>query len=142
MSEKRSGQFSFVEALMPAGLGSNARLERLHELVKWYRFEKLLGRLHLAEEGRPAYPALLMFKALLLQSLYDLSDAHLEESLCDRLSFRKFVGLSLTETTPDHSTLCRFRNLLVDHLSRSLLARFVSHRFTQRLCSPCAVYPE
>jgi len=114
MSEKRSGQFSFVEALMPAGLGSNARLERLHELVKWYRFEKLLGRLHLAEEGRPAYPALLMFKALLLQSLYDLSDAHLEESLCDRLSFRKFVGLSLTETTPDHSTLCRFRNLLVE----------------------------
>jgi IS5 family transposase len=114
MSEKRSGQFSFVDALMPARMGSNARLERLHGLVKWYRFEKLLGRLREAEEGRPAYPALLMFKGLLLQSLYGLSDAELEEALSDRLSFRKFVGLALTETTPDHSTLCRFRNLLVE----------------------------
>jgi IS5 family transposase len=120
MSEKQSGQFSFVDALMPAKLGSNARLERLHGLVKWYRFEKLLGRLRPAADGRPAYPALPMFKALLLQSLYGLSDAELEEVLIDRLSFRKFVGLALTDATPDHSTLCRFRNLLVE---AGLLAR-------------------
>jgi IS5 family transposase len=113
MGEKQTGQFSFVEALMPAGLGGNARLERLNGLVKWYRFEKLLGRLREAEGGRPPYPALLMFKALLLQSLYGLSDAELEDALSDRLSFRKFVGLALTEATPDHSTLCRFRNRLV-----------------------------
>ena len=54
-----------------------------------------------------------MFKALLLQSLYGLSDRELEEALCDRLSFKRFVGLGLDETVPDHSTLSRFRNLLV-----------------------------
>ncbi len=48
MSVKRTGQFSFVEALAPQGLGRNARLDRLNELVKWYRFEKLVG--HLRDE--------------------------------------------------------------------------------------------
>jgi IS5 family transposase len=55
-----------------------------------------------------------MFKALLLQSLYGLSDAGLEEALSDRLSFRRFVGLSLEDATPDHTTLCRFRLKLID----------------------------
>jgi IS5 family transposase len=55
-----------------------------------------------------------MFKVLLLQSLYGLSDAETEEALIDRLSFRRFVGVALTDRVPDHSTICRFRNLLVE----------------------------
>jgi IS5 family transposase len=55
-----------------------------------------------------------MFRTLLLQSLYGLSDAEAEEALCDRLSFRRFVGLSLEDEAPDHSTICRFRNLLIE----------------------------
>src|SRR5471030_2648880 len=114
MAVKQSGQFSFVEALMPSGIGRNARLERLNELVKWYRFEKLLKGLRDASgPGRPGYGTLVLFKSLLLQSLYGLSDVELEEALADRLSFRKFVGLSLEEEVPDSTTLCRFRNLLI-----------------------------
>ncbi len=55
-----------------------------------------------------------MFKALLLQSLYGLSDAELEDALNDRLSFRRFVGLGLEEAAPDHTTICRLRNRLVE----------------------------
>ena len=55
----------------------------------------------------------MLFRALLLQSLYGLSDRELEEALADRLSFRRFVGLSLEETVPDHTVLNRFRNRLV-----------------------------
>ena len=114
MAVKGSGQFSFVDALMPAHRGQQ-RLEKLTDIVKWYRFAKLLERLRdEGSVGRPAYPPLVMFKALLLQSLYGLSDAELEEALFDRLSFRRFVGLSLEATVPDHTTLCRFRTLLVD----------------------------
>jgi IS5 family transposase len=115
MTTKPSGQFSFVEALLPQGLGRNGRLDRLSSLVKWYRFEKLLARLRQPDApGRPAYSSLMMFKALLLQSLYGLSDSELEEALADRLSFRRFVGLALEETVPDHTTLNRFRNLLLE----------------------------
>jgi len=115
MALKQSGQFSFVDALMPSGVGRNDRLDKLLGLVKWYRFEKILSKLRdESSAGRPAYGPLLMFKALLLQSLYGLSDAELEDALNDRLSFRRFVGLSLEEAVPDHSTLCRFRNMLVE----------------------------
>jgi transposase, IS5 family len=112
MSVKRTGQMSFVEAMLPEGLPGSGRLDRLSSLVKWYRFEKLLARLRDPGPGRPGYPVLVMFKALLLQSLYGLSDAELEEALADRLSFRRFIGLSLEDKVPDHSTLCRFRNQL------------------------------
>lgn len=113
MSVKRSGQFSFVDALMPQGLGGSTRLDRLSELVKWYRFEKVLPKRG-EGPGRPGYLPLVMFKALLLQSLYGLSDPELEEALYDRLSFRRFVGLGLEDDVPDHSTLCRFRLKLID----------------------------
>jgi IS5 family transposase len=115
MAVKQSGQFSFVDALLPAGIGRNERLDRLSGLVKWYRFEKILTRLrHDGGAGRPAYSPLLMFKALLLQSLYGLSDAELEDAISDRWSFRRFVGLSVEAPVPDHTTLCRFRNLLTE----------------------------
>lgn len=115
MAVKATGQLGFADGwLSPrSGVGSD-RLDRLASLVKWYRFEKLLGRLRGSGPGRAAYGPLLMFKALLLQSLYGLSDAQLEEALGDRLSFRRFVGLSLTDAVPDHTTICRFRLLLID----------------------------
>ncbi|UXT19255.1 IS5 family transposase [Agrobacterium tumefaciens] len=123
MSVRDKRQFSFVEALMPPAKGSG-RLERLSCVVKWYRFEKLLSRLRDEKSaGRPAYRPLVMFKALLLQSLYGLSDMELEEALGDRLSFKRFIGLTLEEAVPDHSTLCRFRNLLI---GEGLLERLFS----------------
>jgi IS5 family transposase len=87
---------------------------RLNGLVKWYRFEKLVG--HLRDEtgpGKPGYPVLLLFRSVLLQSLYGLSDRDLEDALNDRLSFKRFVGMSLEDAAPDHTVLNRFRNQLV-----------------------------
>jgi transposase, IS5 family len=120
MAVKRTGQLSLVEAFLPGGVGRSGRLDRLAELVKWYRFEKVLSGLVVEGPGRARYAPLLMFKALLLASLYGLSDAELEEALSDRLSFRRFAGLSLEDEVPDHTTLCRFRNLLIE---RALLEK-------------------
>jgi IS5 family transposase len=93
--------------------------------VKWYRFEKLLARLKPEGAGRPPYEPLLMLKALLLQQWYGLSDADLEDAINDRVSFRKFLGLSLEAPSPDHTTLCRFRNRLVAKgLSEKLFGEF------------------
>lgn len=115
MAVKRTGQLSLGEALLGGQVaGGSSPLDRLMGLVKWYRFEKLLVPLRDGGPGRPAWPPLVLFKALLLQSLYGLSDRELEEALCDRLSFRRFVGLSLEESVPDHTVLSRFRNLLIE----------------------------
>lgn len=114
MVDKMSGQFSFADALVTTRSGPD-RLGKLSSIVKWYRFEKVLKPVGSeSQTGRPAYPALVMFKALLLQRLYGLSDAELEDALYDRLSFRRFCGLGLEEAVPDHTTLCRFRNRLVE----------------------------
>lgn len=110
MKQEVVDQYTLAEALVGRKLGANETLDRIGQQVKWYRFEKLLGRLHAAETGRPAYPSLVMFKALLLAQWYGLSDLGLEEALNDRLSFRRFAGLGLDGDTPDHTTLCRFRN--------------------------------
>jgi IS5 family transposase len=87
-------------------------LDRIGELLNWgpltYRLEKHCRK----EEGRPPFPPLTMFKALLLAQWYSLSDRELEEALCDRLSFRRFAGLGMEQATPDHTTLCRFRERL------------------------------
>jgi len=62
--------------------------------------------------GEKAWPPLLMFKALLLQSWYNLSGPKLEKQLARDLLFRRFVELDLSESVPDHSTFWRFRQTL------------------------------
>ena len=112
MAVKRTGQLGFADTAV-IGAGANEALDRLNDLVRWYRFEKVMGHLRDDGPGRPGYPVLVLFRALLLQSLYGLSDRELEDGIGDRLSFRRFVGLSLEEAVPDHTVLNRFRNLLV-----------------------------
>ena len=125
-------QLVFGGGWLSPKVGQNATLERLSREVKWYRFEKLLARLKPEGAGRPPFEPLLMLKALLLQQWYALSDGDLEEALNDRLSFRKFVGLPLEGASPDHTTLCRFRNRLVaEDLSGKLFAEF-EHQLEQR----------
>jgi IS5 family transposase len=115
MAVKRTGQMSLAEAFLGSKVGSpSSSLDRLSGLVKWYRFEKLVSPLRSeVSPGNPGWPAIVLFKALLLHSLYGLSDRELEEALSDRLSFRRFVGLGLDEGVPDHSVLNRFRNELI-----------------------------
>jgi IS5 family transposase len=117
---------------MAPGLGVNAKLEKIEGLVKWYRFEKLLGRVRPGESGRPPYPALSMFKALLLQQWYGLSDPGLEEALSDRLSFRRFCGFALDETTPDETTICRFRQALIAAGLRDRLLEELTRQLERR----------
>ena len=105
-------QVSFVDALLPAGFGRNARLERIAKLIDWAPIERLVADIHPGETGRPPYWPLAMFKALLLQQWYGLSDPGLEEALLDRVSFRRFCGFALDAAIPDETTLCRFRNAL------------------------------
>ena len=110
---RETGGETFIEALVPARLGRNAQLERIAALVDWEPLAELVAEIYAAPRGRPAYPPLLMVKALLLAQWYDLSDEQLEQALWDRVSFRRFVGLGLDDEAPDRSTVSRFRLQLV-----------------------------
>ena len=111
---RRTGARTFAEEMVGEDLGRNERLERIHSALDWERIGGIVSGLHSSSVGRKAYPPLLMLKALLLQHLHDASDPKLEERLNNDLSWRRFVGLGLTDGTPDHTTISRFRNLLVE----------------------------
>ena len=85
-----------------------------------------------AKGGRPHWPLVLMVKCLLLQKWFGLSDPGLEEMLRDRLSFRRFVGLSLDEATPDETTFVRFRARLAERGHGSTLFDAVKQVLEER----------
>ena len=62
--------------------------------------------------GRPHWPVVTMIKVLFIQKCFGLSDPAAEEMLQDRISFRRFIGLSFDDATPDHSTISTFRTRL------------------------------
>ena len=134
MSHKQVGQFGFEDALVASHKGRSDRLARIDGLLDWSRFEAELSGFYPSRRGEPGYPPLVMFKVVLLQRWYALSDPGMEEALADRLSFRRFVGLSLSDPTPDHTTIFRFRErlqsdgllaALCDELARQLDAHGV-----------------
>jgi transposase, IS5 family len=57
----------------------------------------------------------MMIKVLFVQKCFGMSDPMAEEMLADRISFRRFVGLSFDDKTPDHSTIWSFRERLIEH---------------------------
>jgi IS5 family transposase len=105
-------QMGFAEAFVAPGFGRNKRLEKITALIEWAPLERLMAPLHTAATGRPPYSTLSLFKGLLLQQWYGLSDPGLEEALSDRASFRFFCGFSLSDAVPDETTFCRFRGAL------------------------------
>ena len=67
----------------------------------------------------------MMFKVLLLQGLYNLSDAQTEYQIKDRLSFMRFLGLSLGDAIPDEKTIWDYREVLVEtQMLKRLFNRF------------------
>jgi IS5 family transposase len=113
MTERNLDQLSLVDHLVGEAAPPNAFLERAAAVVDWRTVAEVLAALRCGAMGAPAYPVMVLFKALLLQQWYGLSDPALEEALGDRLSFRRFCGVPLGQKTPDHTTLWRFRERLV-----------------------------
>jgi transposase, IS5 family len=104
-------------------------LERLAVVVDFELFrqdlELALDRSDRAKGGRPPYDPVLMFKVLVLQSLYTLSDDQTEYQIRDRLSFMRFLGLALEDRVPDAKTVWLFREQLTKAgVVERLFARF------------------
>lgn len=104
-------------------------LDRLDALIPWETFRPLLEQIHLKERksnaGRKATDVLLMFKLLILQQLYNISDEELEYQVNDRLSFMRFLGLGFEDTVPDATTVWLFRQRLLEQgLVESLFEQF------------------
>jgi len=106
-------------------------LEKLNSVIDWERFRPVLTRILKKEAqgpgGRPPYDYVMMFKILILQRIYHISDAQTEYQIKDRLSFMRFLGLSLCNDVPDDKTIWFFREQLVKaDIIDTLFYRFVN----------------
>ena len=107
-------------------------LEKLNALVPWEVFRKPLAkalkRSDGAKGGRPPYDPVMMFKIMVLQALYGLSDDQAQFQIQDRLSFMRFLGLGLADKVPDAKTIWLFREHLTQAKAvENLFARFDKH---------------
>jgi transposase, IS5 family len=104
-------------------------LVRLSSMIKWENFRQTLDRAMKKETrgngGRPPYDYIMMFKILILQRLYNISDEQMEFQINDRLTFMRFLGLRLGDNIPDQNTIWLFReNLINKRAIEKLFNRF------------------
>jgi len=120
MGYKQIGEnLSFADVAVAKSLENNRSLkmmEEINKVVKWRNIEALLMEhyeIGTSKEGADAYPPLMLLKGMLLQKWFHIpSDPELENQINDRISFKKFLSLTLDKPSPDHSTFSRFRGRL------------------------------
>lgn len=87
-------------------------LRKINALIDWKRVGWKVGKVR-SRLGRAGYDVDLMLRVVLLGQWHSLSDRELEHTLTVRLDFMLFCGAAIIDHSPDHSTICRFRNTLV-----------------------------
>jgi IS5 family transposase len=113
MQIARDNQSTFFELAMQQRGVTNRVLETIAREVDFSEAETRISATY-SKSGRPACRVAVLLRVMILQHLYGLSDPQAEEQLKDRLSFQKFVQLASDESVPDETTICRFRQRLIE----------------------------
>jgi IS5 family transposase len=97
-------------------LNKKDRLLKLSERIDWSIFGYSLKKAIEKEDrksnaGRPRFDEMKMFKVLVLQRLYALSDEEMEFQLRDRLTFSRFCGFDTESIVPDEKTIWLYREI-------------------------------
>lgn len=108
-------------------------LEKLNNIIDWEMFRPILKKAfkkeHKGAGGRPPFDYVMMFKILIIQKYYNLSDEQTEFQINDRISFMRFLGLGIADKVPDAKTIWYFRNVLTEKQT----AEKLFNRFEQML---------
>ncbi|VAX40565.1 Mobile element protein [hydrothermal vent metagenome] len=125
MAIRQNKAMGFVDVMLAGGPRSAAMLKKLDEATPWDELAAPIAALpeyNNEGPGRPPWEPVMMLKCLMLAKWNNLSDPGLEEALQDRISFRRFVGLSFADEAPDETTFVKF-------LARLLEAEIHEHIF-------------
>lgn len=122
MRTKRSEQPTFFDLAVQQRGTSNPVLDAIAREVDFTEAEARIAATY-SQGGRPAIRVGVLLRVMILQHLYGLSDPQAESQINDRLSFQKFLQLDTHEAVPDETTICRFRQRLIEcGLHEQLLA--------------------
>ena len=129
---KQKGFFDETDRLRKLSeLGDS--LEKLNKHINWEDFRGIitdgLKKESKGPGGRPPYDYVMMFKILVLQKIYNISDDQTEYQINDRLSFQRFIGIQLYNTVPDAKTVWRFK----EELKEAKVLEKIFERFNEKL---------
>jgi len=109
------GLFAYEEQLEKIN-AHQPPLYKLDQVIDWEMFRTAIEEALFVEPkapgGRPSYDKILMFKILILQKYYNLSDEQTEFQIKDRFSFMQFLNLQIGSKVPDEKTIWHFKNTL------------------------------
>ena len=118
MKHGSDGLFRYRESLRRSGR-QNDPLVKINAAVPWEAFRSRLEQVwrkpadkRKSNAGCKPWDAIVMFKAIILCALYNLSDDQVEYQMRDRLSFVRFLGLTLEDKVPDAKTVWLYREQL------------------------------
>jgi IS5 family transposase len=110
---------------------SKQALEIINSKINWIKLLKPIEEIIAKEKqnnspaGRRTFDLLVIVKCFILQSIYNLSDPRLEEEIADRRSFQIFLALNSSDSIPDETTICRYRELFASlELDKKLFYEF------------------
>lgn len=118
MGKRAQKQSSFwVETSQLQPRGRHPFYGRVNEILQRAKFDRHVERLcrkyYAQTMGRPSLAPGVYFRCFLLGYFEGIdSERGIAYRISDSLSLREFLGLSLEEQTPDHSTLSKTRRLL------------------------------
>jgi IS5 family transposase len=118
--ERQNNQLTFIDNIT-SDLGVKRTAEFFRKCDKYIPWNELAASLkdmysnNTSKGGASNWPIVMMVKCMMLQRWFKLTDPMLEEMLLDRLSFRRFVGLTIKGKTPDETTFVVFRKRLRKH---------------------------
>ena len=109
-------------------------LKDVEKLIDWKRINKILDKVEIRRTsvaGRDAFSAEVMFRIMLIQSWYNLSDYQMEEQIYYNNIFLWFCHLSMENPVPDHSTICRWRGRFTEKGIYEKLLHEINHQLSK-----------
>lgn len=128
-------QRSFLTAYVEKHSEKNHFFNDIKQVIDWVIIDNELKKVYkkgLKERGAKAYSPLLLFKMQLISIWYDLSDIQTEAMVNDSISAIKFCDLTIEDDVPGHSTLSRFRKVLIDKNANENLLNLVNEQLAKR----------
>lgn len=126
---KKELHMSFVSHHVDRRTRKNTFLRQINIIIDWQPIEKEINKVYKrgkSVDGRPSYPGILLFKMMLLQSWYRLSDPGVEDMVNENLSAMHFCNLQIEDDVPDHSVISRFRSELTSKKAFERLLRKIN----------------
>lgn len=129
-----SAQASFLSLVAHKQLRREKFLLEMDQVIPWSKMlHAIRPHYHDNVVGRPAKDLQMMLKIYFLQQWYNLSDPMMEEEICDKISFQKFLHIDLlSDTVPDETTILNFRHLLEAHRLQERFLEIVNGLLTER----------